>query len=438
MMSKDTNLNKNTWQTFLSEPLTFLGGLLLFLMMFSPAYNVVLKIILIAILLISIIVSRIFFDKLNLTSEVLLWYVIFIFHGVFFTILGLANGNNKSFVFRSTTYNIWWPIIYLIFTIGLYKKTGIIFLIRVIVISNFFVCLYIIGSALTLFHLLPPLGVIKFDMSQLDWDTEAGLIKVDAPSLVSMMFTAPFIISLTLLTKKQAFGFKKWFLNLSILISIIAVVSSVRRALILNLFLAILLTYIFSWAAKPSNRSIVKRNLMRMLISSLIALPVVLIAIQQLGIIDLNLIFNKVSYIFQSKQETVDMSMATRYNQFGPLIKSWLQKPLLGHGHGAVSEFVVRSRTMPWIYELTYVALLFQVGIIGLLIYLALLGWPIYIGLKLTRKGNAETAVLIIPIIVGCTCFLIANGTNPYLQSYDYMWALFFPVAVVNYCMKEQ
>src|SRR5437870_1092640 len=105
--------NKGLTYTLLNEPLTFLGGLLFFLMVFSPTYNVVFKIVLIGILLVSIILSRVAFDKLNLTWPVFLWYLILIGHGIFFSVLGFMNGNNTTYVLRSTTYNIIWPVVYL-------------------------------------------------------------------------------------------------------------------------------------------------------------------------------------------------------------------------------------------------------------------------------------------------------------------------------------
>lgn len=434
-MQSARNTNKSLLSTLLNEPLTFFGGLLLFLMVFSPTYNVVFKIVLIIILLIAVILSRVMFYKLTVTKEVFLWYMLFIFHGIFFTLLGFLNGNNTYFILRTTTYNIVWPILYLIFTIGLYKKSSLVFFIRVIIISNFLISLYLIGSALTLLNVLPDLGL--FGMSELAYDPDGGIVKIEIPAIISMMFTVPFIISLTMLSKKNSFGFKKWFLYLSILLSIIGAIACVRRALLLNIFLGVLFTIIFSIWAKGENRRILFKNVLRMAFAGFIILTIIFIVLERSGLIDITLVFQKFSSAFVSKQNLSDESTAIRYNQLDLLIKSWHQRPLLGHGHGAVSDFIVRSDKTPWIYELTYAALLFQTGAIGLLVYFGLLGWPIYKGLILLRKGSTETALMVIPVIVGCLCFLIANGTNPYLISYDNMWTLFLPVAIVNYLMKE-
>jgi hypothetical protein len=36
------------------------------------------------------------------------------------------------------------------------------------------------------------------------------------------------------------------------------------------------------------------------------------------------------------------------------------------------------------------------------------------------------------PFLAGLICFMIANGTNPYLAKFDYMWIIFIPVALLN------
>ncbi len=438
MQSTKLNINRSWWGTLVNEPFTFFAGFLLFLMVYSPTYNMPLKIVLIAILLISIIFSRVIFYKLNVTREVFLWYVIFIFHGIFFTILGFFNHNNTYYILRTTTYNIVWPILYFIFTIGLYKKTTLLFFVKVLIISNFCISLYLIGSALSLFGILPHIPFLTFDMAEIAWDFDVGLAKIQIPAIISLMFTIPFILALTLLSKKESFGFKKWFFYLSVLLSVIAAILSVRRALLLNVLLGIGFTIFFSFWAHAESRRILYKNFFRIAIAGAVVLSGVFVYATRSGFIDIGLVFQKFTDVFASRQNLSDQSVATRYDQLDLLLKSWWQKPLFGHGHGAVSDFVIRSHEKPWLYELSYAALLFQTGAIGLTVYFLLIGWPVYKGLKLIRKGNAETALLVIPLIVGCICFLIANGTNPYLQSYDCMWTVFFPVAIINYLMKQQ
>ncbi|MBV9963280.1 MAG: O-antigen ligase family protein [Parafilimonas sp.] len=429
---------RNIFQTLINEPITFLGGLLYFLMMFSPAYNVVLKIILIVFLSGIIIFSRIAFDKLNITKPVLTWYVIFILHGIFFTILGFLYGNNTTYVLRTTTYNIFWPFLYLLFTVGIYKLSSLRFFVKVILFANFLIALYLIGSILTIVGVLPGNPVVTFEMSKLSFDSLAGLAKIESPAVICLMFTLPFIISLSFIATKQNFGLNRLFLNINILISIVAVIATARRALILNIILGFIFTIILVKITPTLNQKLFNKRIFSVLIIGSIFIVIGAIIFQSLGIFDLSIVFEKFMSAFSSKENLKDASTLTRYTQFDSLIKSWLQKPWFGFGNGAVSEYVVRSKTTPWVYELTYVALLFQTGIIGAVIYILLLIWPIIKSIQLLKLPDEQAAVFLIPSIVGCACFLIANGTNPYLISYDYMWALFFPVAIINYYLKQQ
>jgi len=86
----------------------------------------------------------------------------------------------------------------------------------------------------------------------------------------------------------------------------------------------------------------------------------------------------------------------------------------------------------PWAYELSYVALLFHTGIVGLTIYAAAIVWIYRMGLRMIRSGD-RIGLYMLPTLVGTTCFLIGNATNPYLEKFDYIWVIFLPVALINH-----
>jgi hypothetical protein len=67
-------------------------------------------------------------------------------------------------------------------------------------------------------------------------------------------------------------------------------------------------------------------------------------------------------------------------------------------------------------------------------IYLGCIGWIYRVGLKLANKHPVERPILL-ALLVGMTNFLIANATNPYFASYDFMWTLFLPIAYINHMM---
>jgi len=146
--------------------------------------------------------------------------------------------------------------------------------------------------------------------------------------------------------------------------------------------------------------------------------------------LDISLLLDRLSAGFDFDNPTNE-SAYRRNEQFHALIDGWLENPLIGAGHGAAAIDNKNLEEMQWAYELSYLALLFQVGIIGFLVYLISIIWMI-IKLIQKLKKNQEYSIIILPILVGLICFLIANATNPYLLKFDYLWVIFLPLAYLN------
>jgi O-antigen ligase len=115
----------------------------------------------------------------------------------------------------------------------------------------------------------------------------------------------------------------------------------------------------------------------------------------------------------------------------------WSNSPLIGQGLGASADSVVRSEEQPWAYELSYVALLFQVGLLGFIIYSSAVLWIFYAGLKIVRL-RPDAAQIILPLLAGLAGLLLVNITNPYLFKFDYLWTIFLPVAAINAYRTEE
>jgi O-antigen ligase len=111
-----------------------------------------------------------------------------------------------------------------------------------------------------------------------------------------------------------------------------------------------------------------------------------------------------------------DTSAGLREQQAPKLWHAFERNPVLGDGLGAVVRpRFVRDPAAPWSYELTYLQLLFQLGVLGLLAVLAL-------PLAVVRRGlkEAGTGALRAPPLAGAMAILgilVASATNPYLLS---------------------
>jgi len=121
-----------------------------------------------------------------------------------------------------------------------------------------------------------------------------------------------------------------------------------------------------------------------------------------------------------------------RLEQMSALFRGWEPRPMFGNGLGSFTHEVIRSEDRPWAYELQYSLLLFQTGIVGMILYSAGIVWLYWMGLRVIRS-KSEISVHMVPVLVGTSCFLIANAVEPYLQTFGQLWPLFLPIGLINW-----
>lgn len=126
-----------------------------------------------------------------------------------------------------------------------------------------------------------------------------------------------------------------------------------------------------------------------------------------------------------------EQAAGLRSQQLSALIAGWIESPIVGQGLGATEKAIIRSPDMPWAYELSYAALLFHSGLLGVFVYSLAVLWVFYAGLRIVRH-KPEAAQVVLPLIAGLAGFLIVNATNPYLSKFDFLWTIFLPVAAIN------
>jgi hypothetical protein len=120
-----------------------------------------------------------------------------------------------------------------------------------------------------------------------------------------------------------------------------------------------------------------------------------------------------------------------RADQARALISNWLSEPIFGSGFGQGVSETVRDDERPWIYELYYLLILFNTGIVGAALYSALLIVPGRTLVGICTRGAIEAEV-VFPVLVAYIVFLIGSASNPYLGSFDFMFVVFFALALSN------
>lgn len=402
---------------------SYIGELLILLMMIFPYKFQYFKLLLAVLLCLGLILKAYNNKSISVNLYVLLWIVLYVSMGFISILFGILSNNPAPN--KYIPVYILWPIMFLLFILSSDES----FFYRLL--RCFRIALFIISL----------LGIIAFFYFNLNIMVEGEfmgfrpsfrpgfpLIAIFSGSIVSCIFLYPFYLSLFLLDRSTITFFDK----LNLMIGLIFIIATSRRALFFNILLSIIVTFIVSLFTDKSLRKDYMKSFKKSFKTIVILIGFILIANIFYEFIDLKALYTFITDI--SGSSNIDSSLMSesykaRTDQFSSLISGWAESPLFGHGTG-INASVVRSE-IPGTYELTYVAMLFERGVVGagifLLQYILLNIWC----MKLIFR-NRENNKYFIAALVGFNMFIYANGTNPYLNAFDHLWILFFMLFILN------
>jgi len=295
----------------------------------------------------------------------------------------------------------------------------------------FFVCawiivvidvVYVLGSWTYLGGLLHTIfGYIYANAISTVVIDNSNAIKFNLMNIVSIIFLLPFFISALLFPRSRRSALV---LTPLVLLLLAVAILSGRRALLLTMVLGPAIAFIVTYRRHPR---LEKRKGSR---RWWIPLAVILVALLWLyvaaNLVGIRYYEGVISSIFDF---TENQSNLIRVYQYRSLIDGIFNAPFLGHGAGAAASYI-SSYKWPWMYELYYIAFIFQYGIVGFFIYalgIAYLCWQLICSVRQNGRASFEYYLL-----SGFIAFMIANATNPYLSTFDYMWIIFIPYAIAN------
>jgi O-antigen ligase len=401
--------------------------LLFFIMLFVPTVYQGIKACLLLLVLGMISVGALRRDHLALHPVVLLWTLFMATIGLAFMLLGLAHGAPGAL--RVGTVYVLWPLLYSILVAGVAHEQVLREVHRILIVATIAIGLYGISCILHAAGLLPAFLYIPLDQGQAVGFYQ-GFIEINLYAIASLLFLLPYVVAALLIWPTDSVvPVRRVWLWCALIVGGILVLLSGRRGLLLVVGLSPVVALIFRaflpLAEKRRGRKIVLRFFVKAGFV-LVALIGCLYFIYGFRVV-------AVAEMFATGFDFIgDVSASERSEQFTALLQEWSESVWFGFGHGASAAGSIRSSEMPWAYELSYIALLFQTGLLGFLAYTAGVVWIFWMGVRVIRLGNA-LSLYMVPILVGTACFLIANGTNPYLGKYDYLWVIFLPVAFINF-----
>ncbi len=411
------------------------GYVLFFLMLTVPTSYAAVKAPLLALTLLLVSVQAVRRGRFALHPTVAAWTLVCAGTGVLFCLLGVANGAPGAL--RAGTVYVLWPLVYVLLGAGMAPSEAddnlnvVRSVLRVLVAGALAVEAYtllFIGHAA---GIVPAALYVELDLGQsigfYDGTVEFGLY-----SLSSLLFLVPFLLAALMVWPKDAdLPVRRGWLWLALALGIALVFLSGRRALQIVVACAPVFTLGLWRLLGESDRAASRPIVRRVILGTLAAGMLLFVFLQARFGLDWGALTANVARGFDWSGND---EAALRSEQFQALITGWQRSPLFGSGHGATVVECLRSEEQPWAYELSYAALLFHSGLIGLGVLGAAVLWTYRTALGFLRRppNDGPLGRYLLPVLVGTTCFLIGNATNPYLEKYDFLWVIFLPVALVN------
>lgn len=360
-----------------------------------------------------ILVFFLYRSKIMIQSDTLLFYLIFTTLSSMWILWGMLNGGyDKALNDAFKLYIIYSLIICLLITFfqnGRYLN---------LMLRSFFVSAMII-SVINITSFAEAISGLQFfpewfkqEMS-IGVGLHEGYSDVSANNINSLFFIVPIIYAVAI-SNNSSINYPKIFMWLLLIVSMFTALLSGRRALIILLFL-IPFIYKFQAFFVLNKKSRKKRGIHVITMILLYLFPLIAIyVLYSLDIIDMADLVNRLCSAFAGDTVRVD--------QYKALMEGFSDKYILGSGFGG-SVSVKRSSDRPWMYELTYIQMLFNGGLAGFGAVFTLFGF-FYVKAIISIRQFCSYQEESLALLTGFLVFCIASASNPYFSSFDTLFIL--------------
>ncbi|MFL6438650.1 MAG: hypothetical protein ACJ71Q_13815 [Terriglobales bacterium] len=419
-----------------------MGYMLLFLMLAFPMVPAVMyaKVAFFGILVVACLFGGLLHKNVWLDARIIILTVGFAAAGCLFAIRGLLLGTPGAT--KCAQIYVFWPLIYSILLIGASGRKVLTRLRWVLIAATVFIGIQGTLFALASISVLPANNLAR--LFSVGWQEQSigfheGYIGIQFPGLNSLPFLIPFVIAAlaTHRLRDSETGVVRFWLWAALIAGLAVLVVSSRRGVIVTTLAAPLLTGFLLLFRPAAERRLGIRILARISFVIVVFAALIIASFNSVYRFSVTDLAARVFQGFDFSRTTVDEGSLAREEQFTALVHGWYEHPIVGAGLGAKAADSIRSDERPWEYELYYLALLYQTGLLGLLAYVGGIAWIFWQGVKII-KSDRQKGYLVLPILVGSACLLLANATNPYLPRFDGLWAIFLPLAHVNSWLVRQ
>ena len=347
------------------------------------------------------------------------YYLIFGFLSVAWCIVGLARVNPEIAIVEALRVYVVYMAIFCALTLYVSNLDYEAHADRIVIAGAFgigVVALYALLDHIFQLGWLPQ--SIKDDM-YLQVGLHRGYVQMNNVNIGMLTFIVPYLLSRVLLGERDE---RQAWLLLGLAVAVASAVLASRRVvlvlLVITPLLAFALTVLSGHARQRHFRRFVKFYTVPLLIAGAGGLLMV-----YGGFNFLDGFAGRVASAFTTDPD------APRPQQHVALMAAFTDSYFWGSGFGGLTS-VVRSDERPWTFELTYSRLLFNSGILGMGMLLLFFGSYMYLTLRKIRRS--ARASIQVSLLTGFLTVLIAAASNPYLSSFDFLFALSIIPLILN------
>lgn len=339
----------------------------------------------------------------------IVFYFTFSAIAIVWLMIGIYNGGRQGAIDDGMRLYVAFSFIYCFLVMAALNFEYHEWLIRCLVWSS------VIISALTFLIFLDAIfhiGILPSsfkDELQLNVGLHDSYSQVGSNNINSLFFVLPALISYWMFGSEGE-GVSQKIVLMCIFLGILAAMLSGRRALLLVVLLTpVIAGFQYSYVERMRlSKSILVRTVALLAVMTIV--PIALIGyFYYHGNLNVANMEERIYNAFGG--DTV------RVNQFYSLLSGFENNYLFGSGFGGVAS-VIRSQDRPWMYELSYMQLLFNGGLFGTAAIMGLIT-TFYIKAIRAAKNNRMYKSENVALLTGFVAFCIGNATNPYFSGFD-------------------
>lgn len=249
----------------------------------------------------------------------------------------------------------------------------------------------------------------------------------------TLMATAPMWVTGALLPKTTFLPDRAWMIAAAASSLLATVVSSRRATVVLAIVIPLVVLALY-WLTRDRSQPVVLSKRARWITLAGVGVFVLAVVASSFTRVVQRTFLGLVS-IATGQSQTQDEYL--RFEQIPKLWDGFLRSPIWGNGIGATLDGYVRHELRPWVFEMQYNMILFQVGVVGALL---LLGAVVLVIRALWRavKARPDLRPVFAVTTAAALSIIVGNALNPILQAPGHFWSVFLLIGLINAALRDK